>query len=429
MIQRYKRLSSILRNPFWVIKKYHANIKRKTSLSKFVAVTGSSGKSTTVSLLAHIIEGTSSVKSQSLNNTIGPLIKTLRRHQKTDLFVVAELGVGGKGQMAPMAEIFKPDVAILTMIGDEHYSSFRGKVGVFEEKSKLFQALKPDGLAILNGDDSFTMNIVEKSLFRHVTFGRNNPNSDYIVQKINASVADLLTFTIKNKKNKIRIHTQFPGEQFWLPITAAVVAALELDIPVKSIIERVATFNPIYRRCSVHIIQDGPCFILDCIKAPYTTLNLAFDMVKNIKSTRRRIVIGNISDYAGNPKPKYKNAYKYARECADQVIFIGKKQTTIKPCSDDIKHERVIFVQTPEEAFDFIKKTYIPNEVILVKGSGNLHLERLMLAFKKKVLCWEPACKVNDNCLTCPGLGNKFNRNKILRNKKINQIKSNFFIK
>jgi len=160
MIQRYKRLSSILRNPFWVIKKYHANIKRKTSLSKFVAVTGSSGKSTTVSLLAHIIEGTSSVKSQSLNNTIGPLIKTLRRHQKTDLFVVAELGVGGKGQMAPMAEIFKPDVAILTMIGDEHYSAFRGKEGVFEEKSKLFQALKPDGLAILNGDDSFTMNIV-----------------------------------------------------------------------------------------------------------------------------------------------------------------------------------------------------------------------------------------------------------------------------
>jgi UDP-N-acetylmuramoyl-tripeptide--D-alanyl-D-alanine ligase len=422
-------LSSILRNPFWAIKKYHANIKRKKSSSKFVAVTGSSGKSTTVSLLAHIIEGTSLVKSQSLQNTIGPLIKTLRRHQKKDLFVVAELGVGDKGQMAPMAEIFKPDVAILTMIGDEHYSSFRGKEGVFEEKSQLFHSLKSDGLAILNGDDSFTMNIVENSLFRNVTFGRNNSNSDYIVQKINASVTESLTFIIKNKKNKIRIHTQFPGEQFWLPITAAVVAALELGIPVKSIIERVATFNPIYRRCSIHSIQGGPCFILDCIKAPYSTLNLAFDMVKNIKNTRRRIVIGNISDYAGSQSPKYKNAYKYARECADQVIFIGQKETSIKPCLDDIKNERVIFVQTPKEAFEYIKKTTIPNEVILVKSSGNLHLERLMLAFKKKVLCWEPACKINDNCLKCPGLGNTFNRREILRNKKINQIKLNLFLK
>lgn len=208
MIQRYKRLASILRNPFWAIKKYHANIKRNKSLSKFVAVTGSSGKSTTVSLLAHIIEGTSLVKSQSLQNTIGPLIKTLRRHQKTDLFIVAELGVGDKGEMAPMAQIFKPDVAILTMIGDEHYSSFCGKKGVFEEKSQLFHNLKSDGLAILNGDDSFTMNIVENSLFWHVTFGRDNSNSDYIVQKINALVKDFLTFIIKNKSNKIKFFTQ-----------------------------------------------------------------------------------------------------------------------------------------------------------------------------------------------------------------------------
>lgn len=414
--------------PFREMQIRQAKRIRQKSLSKFIAVTGSSGKSTTVSLLSHIIEGYAPIKSQYMHNTIKPLIKTIRQHRQEELFVVAELGVGGKGQMAQMADIIKPDVAILTMIGDEHYSSFRGREGVFNEKNKLFKSLQSNGLAILNGDDNYGLKISKQTACRSVTFGNNNPNTDYRVKDISASIPELLSFTIKNKKFEIKLQTQFPGEQFWMPVTAAVVAALELRVPIEIIKEKVKTFYPVVGRCSIHQIPDGPCFILDTAKAPYSTLSLAFDMLKNKKLYRKRIIIGTISDYAGSRSNRYRKAWKYARECADQVIFVGSESSSIKPNIEDILNGRIIFCKTPEDAFEYIKKTSIPNEVILIKGSRNLHLERLMLAFKKKVLCWEPSCKVGENCFTCPGISWKFNNKKIKRVLKKQHFKAKFSI-
>ncbi|MFP1646721.1 Mur ligase family protein, partial [Pontitalea aquivivens] len=104
------------------LRMWAASRKRARSTSCFVAVTGSSGKSTTVGLLSHILQAHAPTRRQMLSNTVNRLIRTLKYHQPEERFVVAELGVGGKGDMAPMANMLQPDVAIVTMVGTEHYS-------------------------------------------------------------------------------------------------------------------------------------------------------------------------------------------------------------------------------------------------------------------------------------------------------------------
>ena len=126
-----------------------AGLTRARARGRFVAVTGSSAKSTTTMLIAAILDDEGNVLNQVFENTINPLIRTIRRSRIAD-FVVVETGVGGKGQMSTMAGLLKPDVSVVTMVGLEHYSAFRSREAIATEKGALVAATAPDGLAVLN---------------------------------------------------------------------------------------------------------------------------------------------------------------------------------------------------------------------------------------------------------------------------------------
>jgi UDP-N-acetylmuramoyl-tripeptide--D-alanyl-D-alanine ligase len=111
-----------------------ASRMRDASSALRIGLTGSSGKSSTAGLLAHILRTQGRVAEQADSNLFGTLVKTLRKKAHLSDFVVAELGVAGVGQMQPMAEMLKPDVAIVTLVALEHYSHFRTHETVAEEK-------------------------------------------------------------------------------------------------------------------------------------------------------------------------------------------------------------------------------------------------------------------------------------------------------
>jgi UDP-N-acetylmuramoyl-tripeptide--D-alanyl-D-alanine ligase len=404
------------------MRMHRAARKRLKSTARFIAVTGSSGKSTTVALLAHILGGHDCVRSQSVDNTINPLIRTLMQHRKKERFVVAELGVGAKGNMSPMANMLRPDMAIVTMIGIEHYSAFRGHDGVALEKGALLDALKPDGLAVLNGDDPYVIEMAKRSPAPVVTFGCDNTDVDYLIRDVHAAFPALLSFTIMGRGRQLTLKTQFPGGHFWMPVAAAVVAALELGVPIDIIRAQVATFLPVDGRCSVVRTPNGPNFILDTAKAPNGTLGLAFDMLTNADAPRKRVVLGVISDYPGSSSRHYRRAWQTIRQTADQAIFLGRDISSVKPLDQDVDDGRIIGFATPKEAFDYIKSTAVPDELILLKGSSNLHLERIALAFNQPILCWEATCRMGGQCFTCLGRARPFNRKTLKRDQKLHRL-------
>lgn len=396
-----------------------AHRRRLRSSATFIAVTGSSGKSTTVGLLAHILEAHAPTKRQVLENTINELIRSLKRLRGGERFVVAELGVGHVGDMKPMATMLQPDVAIVTMVGVEHYSSFRGREGVAREKGELVEALRPTGVAILNADDEFVMEMRARTQARIVTFAKNTPEATYRASAIHVAYPALLSFTLTGGGHSLHLKTPFPGEHFWLPVSAA----LEFGVPPDVICRQVETFDPVAERCSILRAPDGPVFILDSAKAPNSTLALAFDMLAKAKAPRKRLVLGVISDYAGAQTPIYKKAWRAAREVADEVIFVGKDISHARPSAEDVASGRIIGFETPVAAFEHIRRTAVPDELILIKASKNLHLARLAIAFVRPVRCWEPACGTGADCFTCHGLAVEFDRKSFRRRSLIARLK------
>jgi UDP-N-acetylmuramoyl-tripeptide--D-alanyl-D-alanine ligase len=137
-----------------------------------VAVTGSSGKTTTKEMLASILSGTApGLKTEgNFNNLVG-LPLTLFRLAPEDCWAVLEMGMSARGEIARLAEIALPDVGIITNVGPAHLETLHGLDGVARAKGELFAALKAGGTAVINADDERVAQLPVANGVRRLHYG------------------------------------------------------------------------------------------------------------------------------------------------------------------------------------------------------------------------------------------------------------------
>jgi UDP-N-acetylmuramoyl-tripeptide--D-alanyl-D-alanine ligase len=373
--------------------------RRLASKARFVGITGSSAKSTTTALLGHILEASGRVATQADSNVARALAKTLVNHSRDRDFIVAELGVGAEGTMKPMADVLRPDVAVVTLVALEHRSAFRTLERVAAEKGHLVEAVRPGGFAVLNADDPNVMAMAGRTRERIVTFGRSE-GADYRAIRVHAAFPARLSLVVQWTGGSLALQSNFLAEHFWLPVAAATATAIELGVESSLIADRIADFQPILHRFGLISVPGGPDFMVDSIKAPWHSLQLAFDAVANADAPRKRIVLGQISDFAGSNR-KYRDAYRAARKAAGEVIFVGEHAHRSEASEQDRRDGTFREFLTPLEAERHIRATAIPGELILLKGSSRLHLERIALSWVEEVRCWQTACGRSQGCKPC----------------------------
>jgi UDP-N-acetylmuramoyl-tripeptide--D-alanyl-D-alanine ligase len=381
------------------LRQLHARANRLRFNARIVAVTGSSAKTTTVSLLSHILSGNSQVLTQVLANSLRDATKTLRRMTPNDDYVIMESGTGGIGQLQKVARLIQPDVAIVTLVALEHYSAFRSLEAVAKEKSELVRALPQSGLAILNADDPLALAMSDATRARKVTFGIDN--GDYRVRDAEISSRGTLAFTLVKQDQVVRLETRLLGMHNWLAVAAAVTAALELGCPPRLVTERVRTFDAVFGRMSVHHIANGPTFILDTAKSPYHSIHLPLETLKAISAPRKRFILGQISDFPGNPLRRYRDTFRAAKMVADEVIFVGTHGKRARATEADIAEGRFKSFANVEALAEYIQATAIAEEVILLKSAQNMHLERVFLNAVDPVRCWPNECGYSSTCISC----------------------------
>ena len=388
------------------LKRTAGRIRRNQSKATFIAVTGSSAKTTTTALLSHILSGMAPTIAQVEGNSFPSTWKTFGFLRKEHDYAVLEIGTSKPGEIAALANIIRPDVGIVTLVGLDHYTAFRGKDAIAKEKASLVAALPATGLAILNADDPHVRAMSDLARARVVTFGTSD--ADYNCAKILRTDPGRFAFVLAFRGRELILQTNLTGSHNRVGVSAAVACALELGVPDEIIRQRVASFQPVFGRCTVHKIENGPVFILDTVKAPYESIQLSLDVLRGCTAPRRRVIIGQISDFAGNPAAKYRNAYRGALAGADQVIFIGDNAHRSTATAEDIKSGRFMEFRDVQQLSIHIKSTAIPGEVILVKSAGVLHLERLMLDWQGTVACWPTQCRRRAGCIKCGLHGQPF---------------------
>ena len=390
-----KRATKFIRRTDGQLRKWRAIYARKRSGATFVAVTGSSGKTTTAALIAHILSGVAPVRSQVGTNVYRAHVRSLQRPPPNDCYFVSEAGSDGPGTLAPMLNVLRPTVGVVTLVALEHKSAFRTVEAVAEEKGKLVEVLPASGLAILNHDDPRVVAMAQRTKARSVTFGRTG--GDYAISNVRCAAPGDLRLTIAHAGKAFEIAAALTGVHHALAVGAAFSCTHQLGVAPTVIVERIANFTPLFARCSVHRVPNGPVFINDTAKAPYHSIYLTFDMLSGFQGPRKRIVVGQISDSAGSDHI-YPKVYRAARAIADQVIYIGQHAHRSKATAEDIAEGRFVCFQGVEAAAKFLKETAMPGELILLKSAGNLHLERLMLTFFTSIRCWEDVCGRKGHC-------------------------------
>lgn len=374
--------------------------RRRNRHTTYIAVTGSSTKSTTCSLLAHILEPVGSTSSRIFENSMPTIAPFMRAVSADQDFAVIETGIDGPDRMLHLAKLIRPHVAIVTMIGLEHQKTMKSTDVVAAEKGLLVEQLAPLGIAMLNADDDMTENIARRANGKVVTFGRDNP-ADYRAVAVSANLPERLSLQIRGPQFELDLHTQMVGEHFWLPVTAAVACACHLGIPPQMIVRQVASFVAPLGRCTPMQLPDNRLMVLDTGKAPQHSLPLAFGMVRSASAVHKRIVVGQLSDTTGASRNAYGRAYRLAREAADEVIFVGEHAHRHNASRDDVATGRVREFREVREVADYLSDTAIPGELILLKSNSKLHLERAALAQAETVNCWERNCGLKTHCTIC----------------------------
>lgn len=392
-----------------------AAIRRRFSGKTFIGVTGSSGKTTTTTILRHILdENGMAWGPERGRNGVGDLRRALLNYPRAATHLVIEVGAGETAALAKSAAMLQPDIAVITMVRLEHYSYFRTLENVAAEKGRLAEGTRPGGVVVVNGDDPMAVEAGRRASARLVTFGLGE-SVDYRAVDIAAGYPGRLSLTIETAGGAYRVEAPFVARHFWLPVTAAFAAAVEAGIDPETAAKRITTCPEVFHRMNVLAVPDGPVFLLDTAKAPYHSLFLAFDAVASAVAPRKRIVLGKISDYAGNPAKKYRDAYAAARAASDEVIFINDRAHRVKTSAEDVETGRFRSFAAAEKLVEHLRRTAVAGEVILLKGSRSDHLERIALAFVQEVRCWRDHCGVKDDCPSCGMLGEPFETHAVLR--------------
>jgi UDP-N-acetylmuramoyl-tripeptide--D-alanyl-D-alanine ligase len=382
-----------------------ARLQRGRSNATFIAITGSSLKSTTTKMLSHILSGVAPTRDQVAYNRMSACIQTLTDAASGFDYVVCEIGTHRPGDLKPMVDLLQPSIGIVTLVGLEHYSNFRTQDAIAQEKATLIDALPQDGLAILNCDDPHVIAMSSRTKARVLSFGESG--GDYVIEKVRGDAPGALQLSIRHGGEHFNIISALTGSHNSVAVAAAFCCAHQLGVPPSLIQDRIASFTPLFGRCSVHRVEHGPIFILDTHKGPYYSFYFPISMMSQFNAPRKRIVVGQISD-AGNTNPKYRDVYRAARDVADQVIFVGDNAHRSKATAEEIALGRFVEKRSVKEAAEFLKDTAIPGEVILVKSAQNLHLERVFLGFTNGVRCWEQECKKKAPCVACGKFGVPF---------------------
>jgi aminoacyl-tRNA hydrolase len=383
---------------------YRLAYLRRRSLTRtiFIGITGSAGKTTTKDLIASILARQHRHGRKGSGTLNGPLdvARLLLGTRRRDRYCVTEIAITKDAGIDLPLALFRPTVGVVTNIGSDHLSSYGSLDGIAEEKSKLIRALPASGVAVLNGDDPRVLAMGSKFAGRVITYGMHE-QAMLRPTAIEMAWPDRLSFTVHWKGQAVRVQTQLCGRHWVAVVLAALATAVAMDIPLEAAAAAVADVEPFEGRMSPVQLEDGVTFIRDDWKAPLWTVAPTFDFMREARASRKVIVIGTISDYAGDSARRYVQIGRQALAVADAVIFIGpwaSSSLRAKRGPDD----NLWAFGTVREAAAHLSRYLRFGDLVLLKGSTRAdHLERLILTRTTGVECWRTGCGRMCYCNQC----------------------------
>jgi UDP-N-acetylmuramoyl-tripeptide--D-alanyl-D-alanine ligase len=348
--------------------------RRRMSSIPWVATTGSAGKTTTKEMIAAVASALGGVLKApaSFNNAIGVPISVLALRDEHAVASV-ELGTNAPGEIAYLAEIVRPDVAVVTNIGEAHLGRFGSLGAIAREKSQILRFLKRDGAAVLPADSREANTVRSAWAGRVVTFGLS-PIADVCAETVELRVDGGARFVVDGTLFSIALS----GLGNVRNALAAVAVGDVLGVPRARAAELLAGVKPMALRGRIRTAR-GVTVLEDCYNANPLSFDSAIEALLLTGTGARRWVIAGDMNELGEDAPRMHEELgaTIARAGAAALLAVGKFAPNIVQGATEAGMPEVSIeqVSTASEASKSACRIARDGDVVLVKASRAVGLE------------------------------------------------------
>jgi UDP-N-acetylmuramoyl-tripeptide--D-alanyl-D-alanine ligase len=358
---------------------------------RLIAVTGSTGKSTTKEMLAAILSRRLRVLRSpgNLNNDFGLPLALLGLEPEHQVAVM-ELGMSAAGEIARLARLAEPDVGVVTNVAPAHLQFFDSVDAIALAKRELidYLATRGDGtFAVLNEDDPRVRKFAEGFPCDVVTFGFS-AKADFRATEVKPGAGLGSAFRVTSPDWEREFTLSLPGRHNIQNALAAMAAASRLAIPPEEIGQALADFQNLHRRCEILTLPNGVTVINDCYNSNPLAMERMLEALADWPGARRRIVVAGEMLELGPTSPELHRAV--GRKCAESgVAWMLAVQGDARCFAEGfieagMPPSHVQFFPDAKAAGEFCQTLIEPGDVILVKGSRGVRLETVIEVLKKR---------------------------------------------
>ncbi len=368
-----------------------ARIVRRRWGGPMVAVTGSTGKTTTKELIAAVLAGQFGpegvLKSRgNLNNQLGVPLSLLAlepQHQAA----VLELAMSAPGEIASLAAIAEPETGVVTNVAPAHLKFFESIEGIASAKRELIQNLRPPRRAILNYDDARVRTFAQDFEGRVLTYGFSRGADFHAVD------CSLLAPKDNNSPPGIKLRVESPDylANFEIPLPgrhngenalAAIATASVFHVPLETVQLALRGFAGLHQRSEVLRLASGVTVIDDSYNSNPQAMARMIETLGAWPRAARRIVVAGEMLELGPDSPAFHREVggDCARVGVDWLVAVqGDARFFVEGAiRKGLPEVRARFFEDAEAAGEFCLRTLQAGDVVLVKGSRGVHLERVV---------------------------------------------------
>jgi len=359
-----------------------ATAVRKLWGKPLIAVTGSAGKTTTKEAIAHVLSARFGVlKSEgNFNNHFGLPLMLLKLKPEYDVAVI-EMGMSHAGEIRALAKIAQPEIGVVTNVAPVHLEFFDSLAGIARAKYELIESLPAGGVAVLNADDEYVSQFGRDFKGKVVMYG-TRATADVRAENIQSKGPEGVEFDLVI--GSLREHARLPlvGEHNVLNALAAVAVGVERGLKPSEAVGALATLAAADKRGQV--LQVGNITVInDCYNSNPKALEAMVDALATMSAKRRIVVAGEMLELGPAGEEMHRRAGQHVAEKDIDVLLgvRGLAQAMVEGARQ--AGTRAEFVAGPEEAGEWLAREARDGDVVLLKASRGVKLEKALETWKR----------------------------------------------
>ncbi len=352
--------------------------------ARLVGITGSSGKTVTKELAAAVARARfhTVASPASFNNEIGVPLTILSADRDTEV-IVAEVGSRGVGQIADLIPVLRPDVGVVLNVGPAHVGLFGSLENVARAKGELVEGLTADGVAVLNADDPAVHAMASRTRARCVTFG-SSAGADVRAQNATLSADGTASFSLVTAGASADVALRIPGEHIVSDALAAAAVGVALGIDAGTAASALSAASGPLWRMQVIDAPGGWRVINDAYNANPASTAAALKTAMTLGRGRRTwAVLGEMAELGSFAASEHDRIGRLAvRLGIARLVVVGDRARPLFEAArlEGMTPEEATLVASVDEATALLKAALRPGDVVLVKASRAVGLERVALA-------------------------------------------------